>query len=85
MQVSALMRQAIESAGTTLEVNIAADLPQVTADARKLDQIFLNILSNAVQSSRRRAARIHIGAARDCVPRGLAMRHRRHRRRHPRG
>ena len=48
-RVSRLMRQGIEGAELTLSVDMDADLPHVTGDARKLDQVLLNILSNAVK------------------------------------
>ena len=48
-RVSRLMRQGLEGAELTLSVDIATGLPDVTGDARKLDQVLLNILSNAVK------------------------------------
>ena len=48
-RVSRLMRQGIESAELTLDVALAPDLPDVMGDALKLDQVLLNILSNAVK------------------------------------
>lgn len=48
-RVSRLMRQGIEGAELTLSVDMDADLAHVTGDARKLDQVLLNILSNAVK------------------------------------
>lgn len=38
-----------EHGGLTLELNVARDLPLLSADERKLKQIFLNLLTNAVK------------------------------------
>jgi signal transduction histidine kinase len=48
-RVTRLMRQGIDSAGLTLSVDLPADLPDIGGDARKLDQVLLNIMSNAVK------------------------------------
>ena len=48
-RVTRLMRQGIESAELTLSITLAPGLPDITGDARKLDQVLLNVLSNAVK------------------------------------
>jgi signal transduction histidine kinase len=48
-RVTRLMRQGIDGAGLTLAVTVAPELPSVMADALKLIQVLLNILSNAVK------------------------------------
>ena len=45
----ALMNHSIANAQLTLEVAIDPDLPDVLVDARKLDQVLLNLISNAVK------------------------------------
>jgi signal transduction histidine kinase len=44
-----LMRQAIESADLRLELSIEADLPDVLVDPGKINQVLLNLISNAVK------------------------------------
>ena len=44
-----LMRLAAETAGISLQANVAAGLPPIEADARAVKQILLNILSNAIK------------------------------------
>lgn len=44
-----LMRQAIETAELRLEVKVDPDLPEILVDGRKLNQVLLNIISNAVK------------------------------------
>ena len=39
----------LEDAGVTLAVEVPADLPQVEGDAQRLEQVLLNLLSNAVR------------------------------------
>jgi signal transduction histidine kinase len=49
-EATSLMRDAAESKGLTLEVDIAGDLPQtVIGDPYRLNQILLNLLSNAIK------------------------------------
>ncbi|MHB1208041.1 MAG: sensor histidine kinase [Rhodospirillaceae bacterium] len=48
-RVTRLMRQGLDSANLALSVALAPDLPEVRGDARKLDQVLLNIMSNAVK------------------------------------
>jgi nitrogen-specific signal transduction histidine kinase len=48
-RITRLMRQGIDSAGLELSITLAPDLPEVLGDARKLDQVLLNIMSNAVK------------------------------------
>jgi len=42
----------IEQQGFTLEVNVAEDLPEVTADKEALGQALLNLVNNAIKYSR---------------------------------
>jgi two-component system, cell cycle sensor histidine kinase PleC len=44
-----LMRQAIETADLRLELSIESDLPDVMVDTGKINQILLNLISNAVK------------------------------------
>ena len=44
-----LIRERAEHGGLTLEVSVASDLPKLFADERKLKQICLNLLTNAVK------------------------------------
>ncbi|MBY0511725.1 MAG: hypothetical protein K2P94_16425 [Rhodospirillaceae bacterium] len=48
-QVAVLMHHAINHAGLTLDVAIEPQLPEVLVDARKFDQVLLNLISNAVK------------------------------------
>jgi two-component system CheB/CheR fusion protein len=48
-RVTRLMRQGLDNAGLALSVTLAPGLPEVMGDARKLDQVLLNILSNALK------------------------------------
>jgi len=48
-QADVLMRHAIDDAQLTLEVSIEPDLPEILVDRRKLDQVLLNVMSNAVK------------------------------------
>ena len=63
-RVTRLMRQGIDGAELTLAVTVAPGLPEVLADALKLDQVLLNILSNAVKFTPP-GGRISIEASRD--------------------
>lgn len=50
IEVSArLMRPRIEQAGLRLEMNVGPELPYLYIDARKVKQILLNLISNAVK------------------------------------
>ena len=69
-RVTRLMRQGIDGAGLTLTVTVAPGLPGVMADALKLDQALLNILSNAVKFTPP-GGRISIDA--DCGADGLTI------------
>ncbi len=42
-----------QSAGLSLQRDIAADLPQVNVDERRLKQVLLNLLSNAIKFTRK--------------------------------
>lgn len=44
-----LMRQAIDTAELRLELSIEADVPDVLVDAGKINQVLLNLISNAVK------------------------------------
>jgi signal transduction histidine kinase len=44
-----LMRQAIETAELRLEVQVDPALPDILIDARKINQVLLNLISNAVK------------------------------------
>lgn len=44
-----LMRQVIEAAELRLEVDVAQGLPELLVDARKINQVLLNIISNAAK------------------------------------
>jgi signal transduction histidine kinase len=47
--IAGLLRHAIATAGLTLEIAVEPDLPDVLVDPRKLDQVLLNLVSNAVK------------------------------------
>ena len=50
IEVSArLMRARIEQAGLRLEMNVGPELPHLYVDSRKMKQILLNLISNAVK------------------------------------
>ncbi len=44
-----MLHEVVDKAGLSLELELAADLPQVRADPVKLKQILLNLLSNAIK------------------------------------
>jgi signal transduction histidine kinase len=44
-----LMHQSIEAAELRVEVQVDPDLPEILVDARKINQVLLNIISNAVK------------------------------------
>ncbi|MCA0199637.1 MAG: HAMP domain-containing histidine kinase [Proteobacteria bacterium] len=46
---TSLMRQSIDSAQLRLEIQVEQDLPDVLVDARKINQVLLNLISNAVK------------------------------------
>ncbi|MGE3334372.1 MAG: sensor histidine kinase [Rhodospirillaceae bacterium] len=46
---ASLMRQAIDTAQLRLEIQVDEDLPEVLVDARKINQVLLNLISNAVK------------------------------------
>ena len=48
-QATALMNHSIGNAQLSLDVAIEPDLPDILGDARKLDQVLLNLISNAVK------------------------------------
>jgi len=48
-QVAVLMQHSITNAQLTLDVQIEPGLPEVLVDTRKLDQVLLNLISNAVK------------------------------------
>ena len=45
----ALMRHAVATAQLTLDISIEPGLPEILVDTRKLDQVLLNLISNAVK------------------------------------
>jgi two-component system phosphate regulon sensor histidine kinase PhoR len=47
--VIALQKKIIEDKGHRVKVNIAADLPKVLVDRLRMEQVFLNLLDNAVK------------------------------------
>src|SRR5262249_20121352 len=49
----AAVRPALEAAGLSLTVDVAAELPTVDGDAAQLERVLLNLLSNAVKFSDR--------------------------------
>jgi two-component system, cell cycle sensor histidine kinase DivJ len=51
-------------AGVELKTRIAGDLPELVADRRALNQILLNLISNAIKFTPR-GGRVTVGAARD--------------------
>ncbi len=48
-QVAVLMQHSITNAQLTLDIAIEPGLPEVLVDMRKLDQVLLNLISNAVK------------------------------------
>ena len=44
------MRDEIYSGGVTLRLELASDLPEVAGDRRQLQQVVLNLITNAVQA-----------------------------------
>ena len=48
-QATAFMKHAIDDAQLKLELSIEPDLPEILVDRRKLDQVLLNVVSNAVK------------------------------------
>jgi len=48
-QVTTLLNHAIANAQLVLDITIEPDLPDVFVDVRKLDQVLLNLISNAVK------------------------------------
>ena len=48
-RVADLMRPSVDKADLRFDIALASDLPEIMGDARKLDQILINILSNAVK------------------------------------
>jgi cell cycle sensor histidine kinase DivJ len=51
-------------AGVAIEVRVAADLPEMVADRRALNQILFNLISNAIKFTPR-GGRVIVGARRD--------------------
>ena len=45
-----LVRDEIYSGGVTLRLELASDLPEVAGDRRQLQQVVLNLITNAVQA-----------------------------------
>ena len=66
-----IMREQAEREGLELRLELAADLPLLHADLRSLDQILLNLISNAVKFTPR-GGHITIGAGLD-AKRGLTI------------
>lgn len=54
-----------QQAGVMISVHIAEDLPRVKADADQLKQVFLNLMTNAVQAMDERGGHIRISVDRD--------------------
>ena len=52
----------------TLETRIAEDLPEIRADADRLTQVIVNLMSNAVKFCAEQDGRIRLDAARGAIP-----------------
>ena len=59
-----MLRQSAEAAGITLAADLPADLPRLRADPRKLRQILINLIANAIKFTAE-GGRITIAAAAD--------------------
>jgi signal transduction histidine kinase len=51
--VQRMIHERAERAGVTVEIALGRDLPQLLADKRKIKQILLNVLSNAIKFTER--------------------------------
>ncbi len=58
-----LIGHALQRAGVRVEVTLPASLPEVRGDAAALNQVFLNLLKNAVEALETRGGTIRVGAA----------------------
>jgi PAS domain S-box-containing protein len=45
-----LMRHQLQSSGVRLHLELAAELPEIAANGSQLQQVFINIISNAIES-----------------------------------
>jgi signal transduction histidine kinase/HD-like signal output (HDOD) protein len=72
----ALVRSGLDKLGIDVEMDVAAGLPKIKADARQLEQVFLNLLINAEHAMEATGGRLSLTAAydasRDAVVIGVA-------------
>jgi signal transduction histidine kinase len=72
----ALVRSGLDKLGIEVELDVAAGLPAIKADARQLEQVFLNLLINAEHAMEATGGKLSLSAAydpgRDAVVIGVA-------------
>jgi len=72
----ALVRSGLDKLGIDVDMDVAAGLPTIKADARQLEQVFLNLLINAEHAMEATGGRLSLTAAydagRDAVVIGVA-------------
>jgi len=81
VDVGALAREVVElyrgRHGLAIELDVSADLPEVTADAARLRQVLHNLIKNAIEAQETRlqdsSARVWVSVAPSTRPEGVAL------------
>jgi two-component system, sensor histidine kinase and response regulator len=73
-KVSAIVRPLAEKKGLELSVHVAHGIGSMVGDVRRLEQILLNLLGNAIKFTEAGSVRLDVALVNDFMPNGVAAR-----------